>query len=49
MIFVVMREYNGHLVIVLQKADVVCITEVERVQELPKVWSFVLDRLPSYL
>ena len=40
---------NANLVVVLEQADVLCVAEIECVQELPKVWSFVLDWLPSNL
>ena len=40
---------NANLVVVLEQADVLCVAEIECVQELPKVWSFVLDWLPGNL
>ena len=40
---------NANLVVVLEQADVLCVAEIERVQELPKIWSFVLYWLPSNL
>ena len=40
---------NANLVVVFEQADVLCVAEIECVQELPKVWSFVLDWLPSNL
>ena len=33
----------------LKEADILCIAEVEGVQELPKVGCFVLNRLPGNL
>ena len=40
---------SAYLVVMFKQADVLCVAEVERIQELPKVWGFVLDGLPGDL